>query len=122
MFSLGSIFYQILFEQRLFNAVDHDEVLNQNRACLIKFTQEMKNSISFDEADLLQKMLVLDPKKRISASQAMEHSYISDKQVNIFGSVRDRISKPIYVKVSKKNITTSLEKGNNLHMFKSLQK
>ena len=82
----------------------------------------MKNSISFDEADLLQKMLILDPMKRISASQAMEHSYISDKQVNIFGSVRDRISKPLYIKASKKNIATSLEKGNNLHLFKSLQK
>ena len=122
MFSLGSIFYQMLFERRLFNATDHEEVLNQNRACLIKFTQEMKNSVSFDEADLLQKMLILDPKKRISALQALEHSYISDKQVNIFGSVLDRMSIPFYINATKKSITASLEKGNNLHLFKSLQK
>jgi hypothetical protein len=37
----------------------------------------MKNSICFDEADLLQKMLTINPKQRISASKAMEHAYIA---------------------------------------------
>lgn len=70
----------------------------------------MKNSISFDEADLLQKMLSINPTNRISASEAMEHSYICEKIVNIFGSVRNRLTKPIYMKVSRKNIT-SLDKS-----------
>ena len=39
IFSLGSIFYQMIFEKRLFDAHDHEDVLNQNRACVIKFTQ-----------------------------------------------------------------------------------
>ncbi len=70
----------------------------------------MKNSISFDEADLLQKMLTINPKNRISATQAIQHSYISEKTVNIFGSMRNRITKPIYMKASRKNIT-SLDKN-----------
>ncbi len=37
----------------------------------------MKNSISFDEADLLQKLLTINPKNRLSAIKAMEHSYIT---------------------------------------------
>lgn len=122
MFSLGSIFYQMIFERRLFNAIEHEDVLNQNRACVIKFTSEMKSSISFDEADLLQKLLAIDPNKRITASEAMEHSYISEKAVNIFGSMRNRISKPVYLKASRKYIATSLDKNESLHLFKSLQK
>jgi len=39
MFSLGSIFYQMIFERRLFDAIEHEDVLNQNRACVIRFNQ-----------------------------------------------------------------------------------
>jgi len=81
----------------------------------------MKSSISFDEADLLQKMLTINPKNRISASQAIEHSYITDRSVNIFGSMRNRISRPIYIKASRKLIT-SLDKRENMNILKSLQK
>ena len=41
--------------------------------------------------------------------------------MNIFGSVRNRLTKPIYMKVSRKNIT-SLDKSENIQNFKSLQK
>lgn len=41
----------------------------------------------------------------------MDHPYICEKAVNIFGSVRNRISKPIYIKASRKKITTSLDKN-----------
>ena len=47
-------------------------------------------------------MLSVNPKNRISSSQALEHPYITEKSVNMFGSMRNRINKPIYAKPTKK--------------------
>lgn len=62
----------------------------------------MKGSISFDEADLLQKMLSINPKKRIGSTQALQHPYITEKSVNMFGSMRNRINTPRFAKPVKR--------------------
>jgi serine/threonine protein kinase len=83
----------------------------------------MKASICFDEADLLQKMLLINPNGRISSEKALEHAFITEKSVNMFGSMRNRANKPLYAKQSgKKERGVSIDNHENMRIFQSLNK
>jgi serine/threonine protein kinase len=65
VFSLGAIYYQMIYGQPLFQGKDQTEVLAQNRQCKIKVGR--KEGVAFDELELLCRMLQSDPKTRITA-------------------------------------------------------
>jgi calcium/calmodulin-dependent protein kinase I len=76
VFSAGVIFYLMLVGKQPFIGKDYKEVLNNNKKCKIDFTISEFQHIPDDAMDLLQAMLLSDPKERPSASLCLKHAFI----------------------------------------------
>lgn len=73
IFSVGTIFYQVLTGTKLFQGRSNRQVLTANKRCIIDVTKLAKKNISNHTLDLLLRMLERNPAKRISAAEALEH-------------------------------------------------
>ena len=76
VFSAGVIFYILLTEKSPFDGKSFKEILQKNKKCNINFDLKPLNSNS-PAVDLLKKMLIKDPTKRLSAKQALKHPFFS---------------------------------------------
>lgn len=79
VFSAGVIFYILLTERSPFDGKSFREILQKNKKCQINFNHKSLDQKS-PAVDLLKKMLEKDPKKRISAEEALEHPFM--KMIN----------------------------------------
>lgn len=79
VWSLGVILYILLTGTPPFWGENDDDILNQiiakNKLVL---EAQYENTLSADAQDLLRKMLVWDPKKRLSASECLNHRWIKN--------------------------------------------
>lgn len=60
---------------------EDDEVFDKILACDYKFTSPYWDKISASAKDLIKQLLQVDPKKRLTAEQALEHKWLSEKNV-----------------------------------------
>lgn len=74
-FSLGAIYYQLLYGRPLFAGKDHAEVLQSNRCGRVVFYDKI--DAGYGEIELLSGMLEKDPDVRITPEQALESAFIS---------------------------------------------
>ncbi|KAM3138909.1 hypothetical protein pb186bvf_008922 [Paramecium bursaria] len=77
IFSLGIVFFIMIFGKLPFEGRDQEEILKQNEKCEIDFKQEKKicKKLSGSGMNLLKQMLTKDPNIRISASTALNHCW-----------------------------------------------
>ena len=72
IWSCGVIFYILLCGYPPFNAETDEEIFSAVLKGEFVFPEEEWNSVSEEAKNLIKKMLVLDPKKRISALEALQ--------------------------------------------------
>jgi len=72
---VGVIFHILLVKKPLFEGTKYDEVYKKNKEMNFKLEGERYNQIDALAMDLLRKMLVADPKQRITANLALKHPY-----------------------------------------------
>ncbi|CAD8051241.1 unnamed protein product [Paramecium sonneborni] len=77
VYSLGLIFYILLTGKPAFPGKSYNDVLAKNRKSEISFEGALFENVPQQAYDLLRKMLEIEPNKRITAQQALEHSYFS---------------------------------------------
>lgn len=84
MFSLGIIFHLLLLRKSPFPGKEYDEVLSQNRACKFNFESSDYQKLPpegtykfYLALDLLIRLLEKEPKKRISAKDALRHAFFT---------------------------------------------
>ncbi|CAK65125.1 unnamed protein product (macronuclear) [Paramecium tetraurelia] len=77
LFSLGIIFYLLVYGKLPFEGKDQEEILRSNEKCDIDFKFEKKicKKISISGMDLLKGLLNKEPIKRLSAAQALNHHW-----------------------------------------------
>jgi len=114
VFSAGCIFFYMLFGYPFFEGQNASEILRLNRKFTFEFDaidiikHELKNQnskISRDALNLLLQLLELEPKKRITAEEALCHPYfipVPNGMLKIAGS-NDLVSDPL----------TGSQSGNN---------
>lgn len=77
VFSLGAIYYQLLYGSPLFGGKNHAEVLQSNRCCKVNFYDKI--DAGYGEIELLSGMLDKDPNVRVTPEQALESAFIKQK-------------------------------------------
>ena len=83
VFSAGVIMYVMLTGRLLFRGNDLDEILDKNRQCVLDFPACVWESISESGRDLIKCMLKADPKERITAAEALEHTWFKKENDNV---------------------------------------
>lgn len=74
-----------------FPGSEYNEVLAQNRACKIDFTKDMYQKLPPEWLDLMRRLLEKDPKKRISAKDALNHEFFG-RDPKLYESIKNRES------------------------------
>ncbi len=80
IFSLGSVFFNLLSGHFMFNGESVDEQLRLNRACDLSLLPMYLESISEQCFQLLFKMIDPDPEKRPSATEALRHLWFKQDE------------------------------------------
>ncbi|KAL4485766.1 hypothetical protein ABPG72_012306 [Tetrahymena utriculariae] len=78
VFSSGVILYILLTGCSPFYGKSYNEILSKNKNCQISYDfNELGVKVSQEATELLKKMLDVDPKTRITASQALNHRFFT---------------------------------------------
>lgn len=81
VFSIGVIFYNLIFGEFPFEGATEQEVINNNKLgnLNLKTVWEQKvDHISLDAQDLLQKMLEVHPEDRLNIKQCISHQFFEE--------------------------------------------
>jgi len=90
VFSAGVILYVLLTGRPAFPGTNIHEILMKNKRCDVQLPPRYWDRISQEAKDLVQKMLIKDPKHRISARDALQHKwFIMDQQDNYLEGVSE---------------------------------
>ena len=76
LWSCGVILYMMLCGEAPFKGDTDEEIYSSIRRGIINFNQEEWDYISNDAKDLIKKLLTIDFNQRISAKEALNHSWI----------------------------------------------
>ena len=77
MWSLGVIAYILLGGYAPFEEDDNSVLIERITSADYEFHDQYWGPISDDAKDLIDKLMTLDPKKRLTASQALKHKWIT---------------------------------------------
>ncbi|OMJ87091.1 hypothetical protein SteCoe_11240 [Stentor coeruleus] len=78
IWSCGVIMFILLTGKPPYPGKDPKFILNLVKMCPLKITQSKVPGVSLQAVDLLQKMLEVNPRMRISAKEAVNHPWISN--------------------------------------------
>lgn len=73
IFSLGCVFFSMLTGRYIFGGASSQEVYFKNSICNVTKVHTVLEHISDQGKDLLYNMLLLDPSKRPTAKEALNH-------------------------------------------------
>ena len=124
IFSVGTIFYNLLTGRSLFPGDDCDEVLYLNKHCDFSSQKKYLNRIPYVALNLLLSLIEANPMRRSSAREALKHSFFSDLrpcidyclQTNSRLSTQTSFQSTIDEESSE---NSSLEKGRNSSLSKA---
>ena len=99
IWACGVILYILLSARPPFGGEDDEEIIESVQSGRIDLSSPPFNKATKSCLDLLKKLLTIDPKKRISAQEALNHKWFKDNtSKEIFNTIKDQktIKKLIY--------------------------
>ena len=106
LWSLGVIIYMLAFKQYPFNGDNELLILNQ----INKFENSLKKQTGNEYLDdLIKKLLVEDPKKRLTWQQYFNHPFFKSQDFRNFYEIENEISDTSFAKVYKAKLKGSNE-------------
>ena len=90
IWSCGVIMYILLSGRPPFGGDNDDEIMEQVKIGKYDLEESPFDKISNSGKDLIKKLLIFDPKKRISAREALDHPWFKEKKSKeLFSRIRD---------------------------------
>ena len=90
IWSCGVILYILLSGRPPFGGENDKEIMQRVALGKYDLQSDPFNKISGSCIDLIQKLLIMDPKKRISAEEALKHSWFkANKSKELFNQIKD---------------------------------
>jgi len=83
IFSAGVTLYVLLCGYEPFYGKTDKELIKDNKEAKVEYPESEWNTVSIEGRDLIEKMLERDPKKRITASEALRHAWITRRASTI---------------------------------------
>mmetsp|Transcript_30485 Transcript_30485/g.63390 ORF Transcript_30485/g.63390 Transcript_30485/m.63390 type:complete len:174 (+) Transcript_30485:1-522(+) len=77
MYSAGVTLYVMLAGYEPFYGESDTELINANKQAKVDFPHAEWHSVSIEGRDLIERMLVVDPAKRIGPNEALRHPWIT---------------------------------------------
>ncbi|CAD8116732.1 unnamed protein product [Paramecium sonneborni] len=81
-FSVGCIFYKLCTGKEIFPGNDYKEIMKLNMKCEIILDTLTLYNTPPEAVDLISQLLKVDPKERITAQNALQHSYFQQQYHN----------------------------------------
>lgn len=103
IFSAGVIFHIMLTRKAVFEGTKYEEVYKKNKEMNIKLEGERYSNVDPQAMNLLRRMLLSNPKDRVSAEEALNHEYFQGIQPES----ENKLYSPCLTKASEK-------KGNRI--------
>lgn len=75
--------YFRLFGRSVFLSNTHNELLNENRKCQFDLNAYIYQQLSPNARNFLQRLLEIDPKKRMNCQEALQHPFLKDEFSNV---------------------------------------
>lgn len=94
MWSVGVIMYALLCGYVPFYE-DPPEVYESIREARYEFPEEDWDEISAESKDLISKLLVVDPKVRLTPDQVLAHSWLSTKEAKHLGNIGKKMKSDV---------------------------
>ncbi|CAL8076091.1 unnamed protein product [Calicophoron daubneyi] len=83
MWSCGVILYILLSGFAPFWNDDHDRLIEQVKAGVVIYPSNVWDSVTDSAVELVKRMLTINPNKRITAAEALEHPWIKHRNVRV---------------------------------------
>jgi serine/threonine protein kinase len=91
IFSVGSILFNLLTGEPLFNGSNAKEIFQRNKICELTPVKHLIDNLPLLAKDLILKLLSPDPDTRPSASEALQHVWFSqDKEALVTSLLANR--------------------------------
>ncbi|GAA5798227.1 hypothetical protein HPULCUR_003627 [Helicostylum pulchrum] len=95
MWAIGVITYTLLCGYQPFQAEDQVELVDEITNARYDFHERYWRNISIEAKDFIRALLTLDDKKRLTATQAMKHTWMTSNDINdidILETVRENFN------------------------------
>ena len=95
--SIGVIAFLLLCDEKPFKGKRRSQVLQNIKKCKYDFKAPGWRNVSYEAKKFVMSLLIYDPEKRLSASEALNHAWFKKKQFpsaedeSLLGDVRDNI-------------------------------
>lgn len=90
IFSVGVILHLLLVGEQSFPGKSRNTILNKNKECRLDFKSKKYEAINPDGIDLLSKMLQKSPERRITATEALHHNFLTmDRPIFKFKKIQN---------------------------------
>ena len=124
VFGAGCIMYRLITGNFIFNATKIKNILKLNKECKINFDSLRFKHTSRSALNLLNKMLIKDPKNRIDTNEILNHEFFNKDRTEMsiveddFCSINNKlICKFNMEQLKKRNLSTNSTLNSKISLF-----
>lgn len=120
LWSCGVIIYMLLTSHRPFHSKNRNRLVDKIMRAKYDMSEKRWAGISEEAMDIVQKLIMLDPKQRLTATAALQHFWLSEEFRPILPQTDDKLDKQVVKNMIAYGAQSKLKKvAMNIVAYKS---